>query len=160
MKGYVFLIGGLFAAGLVVTACKRNGPAPDLSASVAAVSEIDEAKVSALTGVPIKVLKTDTIGFSPINRFYWIRIQGRPIKGKLLEVSKAILDKVIAAKPHVHHSFSLHFISSDDYRSGAASNKCFAKATFLPEGDWQKVGRDPIDGYANYKLDCVKAEQR
>ena len=26
--------------------------------------------------------------------------------------------------------------------------------------DWQKVGRDPIDGYANYKLDCVIGELR
>jgi hypothetical protein len=160
MRGHVFLVGGLIAAGFVVTACKRSGPAPDSSTPASIVSEIDEAKVSALVGVPIKVLKTEAIGFSPVNRFYWIRVQGKPVKAKLLEISKAILDVVIAAKPHLYHSFTLHFISSDDYRPGADSHKCFAKATFLPEGDWQKVGRDPIDGYANYKLDCVIAEQR
>ena len=160
MKRYVFLIGGLIAVGLVVSACKKNGPAPESSVSIAVVSEIDEAKVSTLIGVPIKVLKTDSIGATPINRFYWIRVQGRPIKAKLLEISKAILDEVIALKPNVYHSFTLHFISSDDFRPGAASQKCFAKATFLPEGEWQKVGRDPIDGYANYKLDCVIGEQR
>jgi len=160
MKGYVFLIGGLIAVGLVVSACKKNGPAPESSISAAVVSEIDEAKVSTLMGVPIKVLKTNSIGFSPINRFYWIRVQGRPAKAKLLEISKAILDEVIAAKPNLYHSFTLHFTSSDDYRPGAASQKCFAKSTFLPEGNWQKVGRDPIDGYGNYKLDCVVSEQR
>lgn len=116
--------------------------------------------MSTLVGVSVKVLKTDSIGYSPINRFYWIRVQGRPVKAKLLEVSKAILDEIIAAKPRVYHSFILHFISSDDYRPGAAVLNCFAKATFLPEGDWQKVGRDPIDGYGNYKLDCVVSEQR
>jgi hypothetical protein len=160
MKGHVFILGGIIAITLVFPACKKNGPAPESSASVAVVSEIDEAKVSTLAGVPIKVLKTESIGFSPINRFYWIRVQARPIKAKLLEISKAILDEVIAVKPKLYNSFTLHFISSDDYRPGAAVLNCFAKATFLPGGDWQKVGRDPLDGYGNYKLDCVVTDQR
>ena len=83
------------------------------------------------------------------------------LKAKLEEISKAVLDEVIAAKPKVYHSFTLHFISSEDIRPGAEMKRCFAKATFLPEGDWQKVGRDPIDGYGNYKLDCIiVGEQR
>jgi hypothetical protein len=160
MKRFTDLFGALFAIGLVVAACNKSGPAPEPSASAVIVSEIDEAKVSSLTGVLTKVLKTDSIGVLPINRFYWIRVQGRPDKAKLLEISKACLDEVIAAKPKVYHSFTLHFISSEDVRPGAEPNKCFAKATFLPEGDWQKVGRFPIDGYGNYKLDCVVREQR
>ena len=160
MKGYVFLLGGLMAVGFVVSACKKNGPAPESSTSAAVVFQIDEAKVSTLTGVPVKVLKAESIGYSPINRFYWIRVQGRPDKAKILEISKACLDEVIAAEPKVYHSFTLHFISSEDIRPGADTKKCYAMATFLPEGNWQKVGRDPIDGYANYKLDCVIAEQQ
>jgi hypothetical protein len=161
MKGNAFLLGGLIAVGLVFVACNKSGPAPESSASALVVSEIDEAKVTSLTGVPVKVLKTDSIGFQTINRFYWIRVQGRPNKAKLEEISKAVLDEVIAAKPKVYHSFTLHFISSEDIRPGAEMKRCFAKATFLPEGDWQKVGRDPIDGYGNYKLDCIiVGEQR
>lgn len=156
----MFLLGGLIATGLVVAACNKSGPAPESSTSVLVVSEIDEAKVSSLTGVPIKVLKTDSIGFPTINRFYWIRVQGRPIKAKLEEISKAALDEVIAAKPKVYHSFTLHFVSSEDVLPGAETKKCFAKATFLPDGDWQKVGRDPIAGYGNYKLNCIIGEQR
>ena len=160
MRRHVFLVGGLIAVGLIVSACKKNGSAPDSSTSAAVVFEIDEAKVSTLAGLPIKVLEAESIGFSPIHRFYWIRVQGRPVKAKLLEISKAILDDVITAKPNVYHSFTVHFVSSDDVRPGAARQRCFAKATFLPEGDWQKVGRDPINGYGNYKLDCVIGEQR
>jgi len=160
MKLSIFLLGGGIAIGLVVAACNKSGPAPESSTSALVVSEIDEAKVSTLTGVPIKVLKTDSIGFPTINRFYWIRVQGRPLKAKLEDISKAALDEVIAAKPRVYHSFTLHFVSSEDVRPGAEMKKCFAKATFLPEGDWQKVGRDPIDGYGNYKLDCIIGEQR
>ena len=160
MKRFAFLLGVLLVIGLVVAACNKSGPAPEPSESAVIVSEIDEAKVSSLTGVPIKVLKTETIGYSPINRFYWMRVQGRPDKAKLMEISKACLDEVIAVKPKIYHSFTLHFISSVDYKPGVASQKCFAKATFLPEGDWQKVGRVPIDGYGSYKLDCVVSEQR
>ena len=160
MKLNMFLLGGGIAIGLIVAACNKSGPAPESSSSALVVSEIDEAKVSTLTGVPIKVLKTDSIGFPTINRFYWIRVQGRPIKAKLEDISRAVLDEIIAAKPKVYHSFTLHFVSSEDVRPVAETKKCFAKATFLPEGGWQKVGRDPIDGYRNYKLDCIIGEQR
>jgi hypothetical protein len=160
MKGNMFLLGGLIAIGLVFAACNKSGPTQESSSSALIVSEIDEAGVSTLTGVPIKVLKTDSIGFPTMNRFYWIQLQGRPVRAKLEEISKAVLDEVIAAKPKVYHSFTLHFVSSEDVRPGAETKKCFAKATFLPEGGWQKVGRDPIDGYGNYKLDCIIGEQR
>jgi hypothetical protein len=160
MKLNMFLLGGGIAIGFIVVACNKSGPAPESSTTTLVVSEIDEAKISTFTGVQIKILKTDSIGFPTINRFYWIRVQGRPIKAKLEEISKAVLDDVIAAKPKVYYSFTLHFISSEDIRSGVETNRFFARATFLPEGNWQKVGRDPIDSYGNYKLDCIIGEQR
>ncbi len=160
MKLNVLFITWGVTVGLFIVGCSKSGQAPESSSSALAVSEIDEAKVTALTGEPIKILKTDSIGFPTINRFYWIRVQGHPIKAKLEDISKTILDQVIAAKPNVYYSFTLHFISSEDIRPGAELKKCFAKATFLPEGNWQKVGRDPIDSYGNYKLDCIIGEQR
>jgi hypothetical protein len=160
MKKNVFCLGGVIAVGLFIMACNNKRPDRESSSPALVVSEIDEAKVTALTGVPIKILKTESIGFPTINRFYWIRVQGHPIKAKLEEISKTVLDQIIAAKPKVYYSFTLHFVSSEDIRPGAELKKCFAKATFLPEGNWQKVGRDPIDGYGNYKLDCTIGEQR
>jgi len=68
------------------------------------------------------------------------------------------LDQIIAVKPKRYHSFTFHFSSSEDNPSGTKENKCYAKATYLPEGDWQKVGRVPIDGYSAYKLACIVGE--
>lgn len=160
MKKRLFLFGGLLVMGLAAAACNKNGPVPESSTEALVVSEINESNVSTRTGIPIKVLKASSIGYPVVNRFYWIRVQGRPDKNKLEEISKAVLDEVIAAKPKDYHSFTLHFISSEDIRPGAETKKSYARATFLPEGNWQKVGRDPIDGYGHYKLDCVIGAQR
>ena len=102
----------------------------------------------------VTILKAESIGIATVYRFYWIQVEGRPGREKLLETSKAVIDQVIAAKPATYHSFTLHFISSLDMKSGADMKTFYAKATFLPDGDWQKVGRIPIDGYGAYKLDC------
>lgn len=145
-----------FVAVVVILAatCKKSETASSPAGLASVASEIDEARVSGLVGVSIKIVKAQSIGHSPINRFYWISVPGKPEIPKLLEISKACLDEVIAAKPGVFHSFTFHFMSPEDIRPGAASQDCFAKATFLPDGDWQKVGRVPIDGYKGYKLAC------
>ena len=127
-------------------ACGGKGTAPEPQSSVE--SEIDAAKVSSDTGVKVTILKAESIGVATVHRFYWIRVEGRPSREKLLETSKAVIDQVIAAKPATYHAFTLHFISSMDMKAS------YAKTTFLPEGDWQKVGRVPIDGYGAYELSC------
>ena len=140
---------------VMADACRKSGPPPKDTFQATAGSEINEAKVSELTGVPLKILKTESIGYSIINRFYWVRVEGRPAKDKLLEIAKAAIDQVIAEKPAAYHSFTLHFVSSLDMKSGEETKVSYAKATFLPEGDWQKVGRMPIDGYGTYLLECT-----
>jgi len=157
MKRGWIIIGGIAVGVMLSSACGKRSGAPE---PPAAISEIDESLVSTASGVKIEVMKTETIGISPINRFYWIQVDGRPPKEKLLEISKIALDQIIAAKPRLYHSFTFHFVSSEDIRPGAETQKCYAKATFLPDGDWQKVGRVPIDGYSAYKLDCTIGETR
>jgi len=156
-RGWIF-IGGITIGVMLSSACNRSGGGSAPPATSAMISEIDEASVSTASGVNVKVLKTETVGISPINRFYWVRVDGRPMKEKILEISKIALDQIIAAKPKLYHSITFHFISSEDIRPGAETQKCYAKATFLPEGNWQKVGRVPIDGYGAYKLDCTIEE--
>jgi hypothetical protein len=160
MKAKWISIAGIVIGVMLSAACNKSGGGSAPPATSAVISEINEALVSAASGVTIKVLKTETIGISPINRFYWIQVDGRPTKQKLLEISKIALDQIIAAKPNLYHSFTFHFISSEDIRPGGEMRECYAKATFLPEGDWQKVGRIPIDGYSAYKLDCIIGETR
>ncbi|MHB8055378.1 MAG: hypothetical protein ACYDH3_09035 [Candidatus Aminicenantales bacterium] len=158
MKTWLISIGGIAIGVMLASACgDRRGP-PEPAAPSAMISEIDEALVSASSGVNIKVMKTETIGISPINRFYWIVVDGRPGKEKLLDISKIALDQIIAAKPNLYHSFTFHFGSSEDMKDGLEPNKCYALASFLPDGDWQKVGRVPIDHYGSYKLDCTMGE--
>jgi len=158
-RGWLF-IGGVVLGIMLSAACNKSGEGPAQPATATIISEIDDASVSTASSVKVKVLKTETIGVSPINRFYWIRVDGRPIKEKLLEIAKIALDQVIAAKPKLYHSFTFHFISTEDIRPGAEMGKCYAKATFLPEDDWQKVGRVPIDGYGSYILNCTVGETR
>jgi hypothetical protein len=161
MKGMWISIGGIVIGSMLFSACNKSGggSAPPATTGVV-ISEIDESLVSMTSGVKIKVMKTETIGISPINRFYWIQVDGRPPKEKLLEISKIALDQIIAAKPRLYHSFTFHFVSSEDILPGAETQKCYAKATFLPDGGWQNVGRVPIDGYSAYKLDCTIGETR
>ena len=156
-RGWIF-IGGIVIGVMLSAACGKRSEVSEPTASAAAISEIDEALVSTTSGVKIKVLKTETVGISPMNRFYWLRVEGRPLKVKLLEISKIALDQITAANPNLYHSFTFHFASSEDLEAGAETKKCYAIATFLPEGNWQKVGRVPIDGYGAYKLDCTIGE--
>lgn len=153
MKGEGLFL-GIFVVGLLLagTACGGKKSAPERQATT--VLEIDAAAVSSTTGVAVKVLKAKSVGYAIVNRFYWIQVEGKPPKEKLLEIAKASLDAVIVAVPATYHSFTIHFVSSPDVKPGEEIKKCYAKATFLPEGDWQKVGRVPIDGYGAYKLNC------
>lgn len=155
MKRHWSFIGGILMAIVAAAACGKQSEVSEPAAAAAESSEIDEASVSTASGVKITVLKTETIGVSPVNKFLWIEVDGRPGKEKLLTISKIALDQIIAKNPNKYHSFTIHFASSEDIRSGHETSKCYARAEFLPEGDWQKVGRFPIDGYGAYRLNCT-----
>jgi hypothetical protein len=43
--------------------------------------------------------------------------------------------------------FTVHLLHENELTGKPEDCWSFAQATFLPEGDWTKVGRIPIDGY-------------
>ena len=115
-------------------------------------AEIDIQKIANLTGVQFKILKTQTIGYMPLHKFYWVCMQEKAISQKVEQVADAIIKETIAKKPKTYHSFTIHFFCEDELAESVERSKSFARANFLPEGSWLKVGRVPIDDYKDYKL--------
>ena len=86
MKREGLFICSVLIGSLLIPACRKaqDGSSPPAAAVIA---EINETAVSEATGVKIRVLKVESVGISPVNRFYWIQVEGRPLKDKLLEIS-------------------------------------------------------------------------
>ena len=61
-------------------------------------------------------------------------------------------------KPKSYHSLTIHFFLEDELTESLESSKSLACVNFLPEGDWLKVGRVPINDYKSYNLVCTFLE--
>jgi len=120
-----------------------------------AAAEIDVQKVEAATGISFKILKTEAVGFMPRHKFFWVCVSERADKEKIEGLASAIIKETIAANPATFHSFTVHFFCEPELAKTLEASTAFARATFLPEGSWVKVGRAPIDDYKDYVLDCV-----
>ena len=114
--------------------------------------EIEIQKIENLTGVQFKILKTETIGYMPLHKFYWVCMKEKGTSQKVEQVADAIIKETIAKKPKTYHSFTIHFFCEDELAGSVEKSKSFARANYLPEGSWLKVGRVPIDDYKDYKL--------
>lgn len=121
-------------------------------------AEIDTQKIIILTGVQFKILKTETVGYMPLHKFYWVCLPKKVNSQKVKELSDAITKEIIARKPKTYHSFTIHFFWEDELADCVERSKSFARANFLPEGSWLKVGRVPIDDYEDYKLTLTSLE--
>jgi len=121
-------------------------------------AEIDIQKIETLTGVQFKILNTETIGYMPLNKFYWICLPKKVSSQKVKELADSIIKEIIAKKPKTYHSFTVHFFWEDELGERVEQSKSFACANFLPEGDWTKVGRMPLDDYKDYALTCTFLE--
>jgi hypothetical protein len=71
---------------------------------------------------------------------------------KLEQLATVIIKETIANKLKTYHSFTIHFFLEEKLKDTLEKSECCARAYFLPEGNWLKVGRVPIDDYKNYKL--------
>lgn len=120
-----------------------------------ASAEIDVQKIEDLTGVQFKILKTETHGYMPLYKFYWIALEEKADDQKVEELAHKIIEETIAVRPKTYHSFTIHFFLEDDLAESVEESECYARATFLPEGSRLKVGRVPIDDYKSYKLTCT-----
>ena len=147
----LFLIS--FSAIIFILSCK-NEPSEKTSLQTAplAGAEIDIQKIENFTGVQFKILKTETIGYMPLNKFYWVCMKEKGTSQKVEQVANAIIKETIAKKPKTYHSFTIHFFCEDELAGSVEKSKSFARANYLPEGSWLKVGRVPIDDYKDYKL--------
>ena len=121
-------------------------------------AEIDTQEIINLTGVQFKILKTETIGYEPLHRFYWVCLLKKANSQKVNELSDAIIKEILVRKPKTYHSVTIHFFLEDELAERVESSKSFARANFLPEGEWVKVGRASIDDYKSYRIICTILE--
>ncbi len=139
--------------------CKKEpSEKPTMEIAPLVGAEFDIQKIINLTGVQFKVLKTETVGYMPLHRFYWVCLPKKANSQKVKELSDAITKEIIAKKPRTYHSFTIHFFWEDELADCVERSKSFARANFLPEGSWLKVGRAPIDDYKDYKLTLTSLE--
>jgi len=99
-----------------------------------------------------RILKSESVGSSLVHKFFWVALPDMPSQEDLRLLADAIIKSVIAKKPRVYHSFTIHFFMEKDIQAGVLEGKRFAYANFLPEGSWLKVGRIPVDDYKDYRL--------
>ena len=122
--------------------CKKEPSEKSLLQTAPLVgAEIDTQKIINLTGIQFKILKTETIGYMPLHRFYWVCLPKKVNSQKVNELSDSIIKEIIVRKPKTYHSVTIHFFLEDELAECVESSKSFARANFLPEGDWAKVGR-------------------
>ena len=135
--------------------CKRNVPPGD-SFEDSPMSEvvIKIEKIENLSGLRLRILHTEDLGFKPLHKFYWISVKEKIDKQKVEELAATIIEETIAQKPETFHTFTFHFYREDHLVESLRNSRSFAHVTYLPEGGWLKAGQVPIDGYKDYELTC------
>lgn len=117
-------------------------------------AEVDVSKIENSTGLHFEILKTETHGYKTVHKFFWVCLSKKPDDQKVEALADAIIKEAISSKSKTYHSFTIHFFCKEDLAETLEKSNRFARATFLPEGSWLKVGRVPIDDYKYYKLTC------
>ena len=152
----------LFINFALIIFCSSCGKGVEKEANITntpvAVDEIDILEIANLTGCQFKIIKSETIGYIPLHKFLWICLEDEVTIQKLHELAEAIIKETIYKKPKTFHSFTIHFFLESDLKENLEKSKSFARANFLPEGKWVKVGRIPIEDYNDYKLILTYSE--
>ena len=132
------------------SAAESSLEATDVSALGINVQEIKDS-----IGIQFNITKTKDIGYKPLHKFIWVEFEQKINKEKLEQLAQEIIQDTIAKRPNTYHTFTIHFTCEDKNTKSEKTPEAYAKATFLPEGDWVQVGRAPINDYAGYKLTCT-----
>lgn len=139
-----------------VSSCKKEPVAKPAAGQISQVNaDIDIQKISNQVGLAFKILKTDARGYMPTHKYYWICLPEKADRPKIESLARAVIDETIAKHPEAYHSFVIHFFYEPEMKGSPENSKAFAQALFLPDGDWLKVGRVPIDGYKSYRLSTI-----
>lgn len=152
----IFLWGWVFvlAFSIASMSCKSRSKSASFDSAPAILSDIDTQKIGQETGVTFKILKTEELGYSVIQKYFWVLLKEKAPSPKLEELASRLIKDTIARKPNTFHGFTIHFIDESRFSGSIENSKCFAKANYLPRGDWEMLGRVPIDDYKEYKLVC------
>jgi hypothetical protein len=150
---------------VLLPACRKEGgtrrPAgTERPVTKSAASEIDPEKIATVVGVRFRVLKTEALGQTTRNKFYWICLGDKIAGPKLEELAMAIVRETITARPQTYHSFTMHFFLESELKETCEASTPFARATYLPEGSWLKVGRASIGDYEDYRLTWTRLENK
>jgi hypothetical protein len=160
------LVAALVMITIFLPACSRDegtgrSAATGKTVAKSIASEIDPEKIVTAVGISFQVLKTETVNQpSTRNKFYWVCVGDKVAGPKIEELAMAIIRETIAARPQTYHSFTVHFIRECDLKETPESSVVFARANYLPEGNWQKVGRASIEDYKEYRLQLTLPENK
>jgi hypothetical protein len=136
-----------------LVACKKGTPSKPLAQQVQTASaEVDIQKITAQTGIRFRIIKTDTRGYMPLHKFFWVCVPDQTPKEKVEALVREIIKATVANFSDTYHSFTFHLFYESKLTENPEDCQPFARATFLPEGDWSKAGRAPIDDYKTYQL--------
>ena len=125
-----------------------------MSPSIAA--EIDIQQIENSTGIQFFILKSQTVGYMPRHRFYWVCVENEISRQKTEELAQAIITETISSHPQTYHSFMIHFFLKSELRETVENSKSYAQATYLPEGSRQKIRRIAVENYDDYNKLLVK----
>jgi len=120
--------------------------------------EINTKAIENSTGCSFRILKTESHGYIPLHKFYWICLKDEVNNQKLEKLADVIIRSAILKKPKTYHSFTIHFFLESELKECVEKSKSYAKANFLPEGSWIKVGQIPIENYNDYELILAYSE--
>jgi len=159
------LIAVLSLIVLLLPACRKEGgtsrtAGTERPVAKSAASEIDPEKIAAVVGVRFRVLKTEALGQMTRNKFYWICLGDKVAGPKLEELAMAIVRETITARPQLYHSFTVHFFLESELKETCEASTSFARATYLPDGSFIKVGRASIEDYKDYRLTLTRLKNK
>ena len=156
MVSTFFLICFMLTLGVFSTSCKKESEkqiSPEIPPL--AVSEIDIQKIESSTGLQFAVLKTQTVGYMPCHRFYWVCLDKQASPQQIESLAQTIINEAIGNCPKNYHSFMIHFFLKSELGETVENSESFAQATYLPEGSRQKIRKTAVDNYDDYILTCT-----
>lgn len=136
--------------------CKKE-PEKQISREISPslATEIGIQQIESSVGIQFTILKTQTVGYMPRHRFFWVCVENEISQQKTEELAQAIITETISSYPQTYHSFLIHFFLKSELRETVENSKSYAQATYLPEGSRQKIRRIAVDNYDDYKLTCI-----
>ena len=140
---------------LILSACESREKSLPAEVVQLAETSINIEEISTNTGITFEVLKSVDVGSQYVYKFFWICYESDLTEEKIKLLAESIINDTISRKPRTYHAFKIHFFRKCDVKEKLEDSMSIATACFLPEGDWTKVGRVPIDDYAEYSLVCT-----